>query len=173
VLLRNFTAIDFETANRNRASICSVGLVKVRKGTIADTFHSLIRPTAKLAIFNYYNVRVHGITGEDVMDAPLWAELFSEVQSFIGKDVLVAHNASFDKSCLVQANATIGVRRDYDFVCTCRNARRLLPGLVNYRLPTVTDALAVGLANHHDALADARAAAEIALALAQLGELVS
>ena len=45
----NFAAIDFETANGRRSSVCSVGVVIVRGGQIVDRFYSLIRPVP-----NYY-----------------------------------------------------------------------------------------------------------------------
>jgi DNA polymerase-3 subunit epsilon len=85
--------------------------------------------------------------------------------------VLVAHNAAFDKSCLMQANSLLGIEARHDFICTCQNARRLLPTLPDHKLPTVADALAVRLANHHNALDDALAAAQIAVELSQLGRL--
>ena len=43
--MKDFAAIDFETANGQRCSVCSVGIVIVRNGEIVDRFYSLIRPT--------------------------------------------------------------------------------------------------------------------------------
>ena len=48
--MQDFAAIDFETANNDRSSVCSVGVVIVRDGEIVDSFYSLIQPEP-----NYYN----------------------------------------------------------------------------------------------------------------------
>lgn len=62
-----FVALDFETANSKRTSICSVGMVKVIDNQITESFHTLVNP------FDYFtetNITVHGIHPEDVQDAP-------------------------------------------------------------------------------------------------------
>lgn len=56
----NFAAIDFETANNERTSICSVGVVIVRNGEIADRFYSLVHPEPDYYL--YWNTRIHGLT---------------------------------------------------------------------------------------------------------------
>lgn len=48
--MNNFAAIDFETANRHRSSVCSVGIVIVRNGKICQEIYRLIKPCP-----NYYN----------------------------------------------------------------------------------------------------------------------
>ena len=48
--MQNFAAIDFETANAERTSVCAVGVVVVRDGQVTDTFYSLIQPEP-----NYYS----------------------------------------------------------------------------------------------------------------------
>lgn len=63
----NFAAIDFETANNHRESVCSVGVVIVRNNKVSDTFYELIRPAP-----NYYcdwATDIHGLTYEDTIDA--------------------------------------------------------------------------------------------------------
>lgn len=42
--MKDFAAIDFETANQQRTSVCSVGIVIVRDGEIADSYYSLNKP---------------------------------------------------------------------------------------------------------------------------------
>lgn len=61
--MENFAAIDFETANEQRTSVCSVGVVIVRNGEIADSYYSLIRPEPEY--YTYWNTRVHGLTLAD------------------------------------------------------------------------------------------------------------
>ena len=61
--MENFAAIDFETANEQRTSVCSVGVVIVRDGEFTDSFYSLIRPEPEY--YSYWNTRVHGLTLAD------------------------------------------------------------------------------------------------------------
>ena len=65
--MKDFAAIDFETANQQRTSVCSVGIVIVRDGEIADSFYSLIKPEPEY--YSYWNTRVHGLTQEDTIIA--------------------------------------------------------------------------------------------------------
>ena len=67
-MLKDFTAIDFETANHHPTSACSIGIVVVRDGVIADEFSHLIKPEP----FYFYRkfIGIHGITPAMVEDAP-------------------------------------------------------------------------------------------------------
>ena len=70
MIMENFVAIDFETANKERTSVCSVGVVIVRDGEIVDSFYSLIKPEP-----NYYSqwtTKIHGLTQEDTDNAPVF-----------------------------------------------------------------------------------------------------
>ena len=73
--MRDFAAIDFETANNERSSVCSVGIVIVRDGEIVDSFYSLIQPEPNY--YNYWCSQVHGLCREDTEEAPV----FPKVQS--------------------------------------------------------------------------------------------
>lgn len=162
----DFTAIDFETANQHRASACAVGLVRVRDGKIADEKAWLIQPPPGFAEFSHWNVRVHHITPDMVASAPPWRRVAGWITDFAGDDLLVAHNAPFDASVLRQACSAVGLpvpRRNV--LCTLDLARRAC-SLSSNRLPYVAAEFGVRLGNHHDALADARCAAEIAVAMA-------
>ena len=68
--MENFAAIDFETANEQRTSVCSVGVVIVRNGEIADSYYSLIRPEPEY--YTYWNTRVHGLTLADTSRSPVF-----------------------------------------------------------------------------------------------------
>lgn len=164
----DFTAIDFETANHQRASPCAVGLAKVREDVIVESVTWLMRPPAGFATFHPYNVSVHGISSHDVVGAPSFGDLLPMILEFIGGDVICAHNARFDGAVLDAAAATVGFRLPrLRYVCTLRAARRCLP-LPSYRLPFVAEALGLSLHHHHDAGADAYAAAQILPGLASL-----
>lgn len=159
--MRDFAAIDFETANGYRTSVCSVGIVIVRGGEIVDRFYSLIRPTP-----NYYSpmtTRIHGLTRVDTDGHPLFPDVWDRVRERIEGLPLVAHNKPFDESCLRAVFRHYGMEYpDYEFYCTLRASRRCLR-LPNYQLHTVSAACGYDLDNHHHALADAEACAAIAL----------
>ena len=77
--MRDFAAIDFETANNERTSVCSVGVVIVRNGEIVDTFYSLIQPEPNY--YNYWCSQVHGLSREDTEDAPVFPSSQDEALS--------------------------------------------------------------------------------------------
>ncbi|MDO4771760.1 3'-5' exonuclease [Porphyromonas sp.] len=163
--MNNFAAIDFETANAQRSSVCSVGVVIVNEGKIVDKFYSLIHPEP--GYYAYWNTRVHGLTQESTCNAPNFQEVWRMIAPKIEGLPLVAHNSSFDESCL---KAVFRVYRmdypDYEFHCTCRAARRILGDkLPNHQLHTVSFHFGYDLTQHHHALADAEACAMIALQL--------
>lgn len=99
--MKDFAAIDFETANGERSSVCSVGVVVVRDGEIADTFYSLIQPEPNY--YTYWCSRVHGLTREDTEEAPVFSEVWKQVEPLIEGLPLVAHNKGFDEGCLKAA----------------------------------------------------------------------
>ncbi|MDD4430800.1 MAG: 3'-5' exonuclease [Bacteroidales bacterium] len=160
--MKDFAAIDFETANRNPASVCSVGLVVVRDGLVRDSFYSLIKPVPNY--YSYWNTRVHGLTYSDTSDAPEFPEVWEKVVPIIEELPLVAHNAVFDQGCLKAVFAWYDLAYPrYDFRCTCRAARKVFPFLLNHQLQTVSAHCGFDLVHHHNALADAEACAAIAL----------
>ena len=131
--MKDFAAIDFETANEQRTSVCSVGVVVVRGGEIIDRFYSLIRPEPEY--YSYWNTRVHGLTLEDTADAPVFPYVWEKVAPLIEGLPLVAHNSPFDEGCL---RAVFQVYRmdypEYVFHCTCRASRRVFgPQLPNHQ----------------------------------------
>lgn len=159
----DFTAIDFETANSSPASACSVGLVRVRGGEVVAQAGWLIQPPPGHDEFQEWNVRVHGIQPEDVLTAATWTEQFDRLCDFAGSDVLVAHNAGFDLNVLRRASeATGGVCPPYRSLCSLQVARKTYQ-LDSYRLPKAAAAAGFAEFSHHDALADARACAQIVI----------
>ena len=159
--MRDFAAIDFETANNQRSSVCSVGVVVVRNGEIADTFYSLINPEPNY--YTYWCSQVHGLTREDTEDAPVFPAVWAQIEPLIEGLPLVAHNRPFDESCL---KAVFRVYQmdypDYPFYCTCIASRRVWPQ-GRHNLDVIAARCGYDLTNHHHALADAEACAAIAL----------
>jgi DNA polymerase-3 subunit epsilon len=160
--MRDFAAIDFETANYERSSVCSVGVVIVRDGEIVDKFYSPIQPEPNY--YNYWCSQVHGLSREDTEEAPVFPDVWEQIEPLIEGLPLVAHNKAFDESCL---RAVFQVYQmdypDYEFFDTLWASRRLLPNLDNHQLDTVAAACSFQMENHHHALADAEACANIAL----------
>ena len=161
--MRDFAAIDFETANEQRSSVCSVGVVIVRDGLITDSFYSLIHPEPEY--YQYFCQQIHGLTEEDTDDAPVFPLVSEKIAPKIEGLPLVAHNSRFDESCL---KAVFRVYRmdypDYEFYDTLAASRRHFGcRLPDHQLQTVAAACGFDLTNHHHALADAEACAHIAM----------
>ena len=157
----NFAAIDFETANNERSSVCSVGIVIVRDGKIVDKFYSLIKPEPEY--YNYWCSQVHGLSLDDTMEAPVFPEVWAQIEPMIEGLPLVAHNKAFDESCL---KAVFRVYQmdypDYEFHCTCIASRKVWPE-GPHNLDIIAARCGYDLENHNHALADAEACAAIAL----------
>ena len=95
--MKDFAAIDFETANNESSSVCSVGIIIVRNSSVIETFYSLIRPYP-----NYYNwfTQIHGISFNDTKAAHTFPEVWAEIAPKLKGLPLVAHNSVFDEGCL-------------------------------------------------------------------------
>lgn len=159
--MKDFAAIDFETANSERSSVCSVGVVIVRNNEIVDSFYSLINPEPNY--YNYWCTKVHGLTNRDTDDAPVFPEVWKQIAPLIEGLPLVAHNSPFDESCLKAVFRVYQMDYPYyKFYDTLSTARRTMKGLENHQLHTVAAVCGYQLDNHHHALADAEACAWIA-----------
>ncbi len=156
----NFVAIDFETANYQSDSACAVGLVKVSGGEIVDKAVHLIRPPTREFVFTY----IHGLTWNDVANSDDFGKLWPMVEPFLeGAEFLAAHNASFDKGVLRSCCAAYGIAApSLPFRCTVQISRRKW-NIYPTKLSDVCRKLEIAL-NHHEALSDAMACAQIVLA---------
>ncbi len=118
--MNSFTAIDFETAQGYRWSICQVGLVRVEHGKITDQVNILVQPPN-----NYYWDRfidIHGITPEKTANAPKFDKIWHLIEPFIKDQNVVAHNGlSFDFPVLSKTLEYYGMQMpDYRKLCTYR-----------------------------------------------------
>ena len=160
----NFAAIDFETANQHASSVCSVGVVVVRDGIVTHSFYSLIQPEPNYYI--YWCQRVHGLGHADTDNAPIFPEVWAQIEPLIQGLPLVAHNKRFDENCLRAVFRCYQMTYpDYPFLCTLQASRVALKGLPDPKLDTVAAACGFDLTQHHHALADAHACAALALQL--------
>ncbi len=161
--MTDFAAIDFETANEQPSSVCSVGLVIVREGLVTDTFYSLIHPEPDY--YQWFCMRVHGLCQDDTEDAPVFPEVWRKAAHLIGDLPLVAHNCRFDEGCLKAVHRVYQMDYpDYVFHDTLAASRKYFGrSLPNHQLQTVAAACGYDLTRHHHALADAEACAYIAM----------
>lgn len=121
----DFIAIDFETATSQRSSICEAGICVVRNGKVVETRSWLVRPENNY--YNYWNTRVHGIGPKDTENAPLFPEVWAEIMQYLQEiPLLVAHNASFDMSCIRSALQLHNIEKPtITYYCSLRAARRI------------------------------------------------
>ena len=163
----SFACIDFETANHHRSSACQLAVVIVSEGAVQRSASWLLKPEP--FAFEPICVSKHGITAEQVSQCPTFGEVWPEINEFIADARLVAHNASFDMSVLRQSLTAfrhpIPAR---EYFCTVQIARTLWRYPSN-SLPFLASTFGIEL-NHHDALSDAVACAQILLrAMAEIG----
>ena len=154
-----FTAIDFETATGKRYSACAVGITIVENGQILDEYSSLIQPPDNE--YSYYNTKIHGITSYDTTRAPLFPDIYPEIQKRITGDIIVAHNEPFDRSVLQKTMEYYSL--DYSelnlpnpWECTLKIYRG--KGYQPASLDACCKRQGIKL-SHHEALSDARACA--------------
>jgi len=160
----NFTAIDFETANGKRASVCQIGVTKVENGEIVDSYCSMVTPPAGFRDFALRNIEVHGIRPADIIGAPGWGETLSRLIDFAAGTPLVGHNVSFEKSVVKAACEAVGVTQpQFTWGCSLKMARKHLPGHASYSLGKISQELQLAAFSHHDAGEDATASAVLAL----------
>jgi DNA polymerase-3 subunit epsilon len=166
--MKDFAAIDFETANGHTSSVCSVGIVVVRDGVFAESIYRLIRPRPNF--YSRFNTAVHGLSCPDTDDESDFPIVWDKIEPVIEGLPLVAHNSPFDEGCLRAAHRIYGIEYPgYEFHCTCRASRRVFgKSLPNHKLGTVAARVGFDLVNHHHALADAEACAHIALKILHL-----
>jgi len=162
----DFVTIDFETAINSQESACSVGLVKFENGEITDTYYSLIRPP-KLYIRQDFT-EIHGLTVDDVKDAPRFNELWeSGIKTFIGDFPLAAHFAQFDMGVLraVLQWYELDVPA-FPYFCTCNLSKRVWPELKSHALTSLAGYFGIKY-NAHNALDDAMTCGKLVLNASQ------
>lgn len=155
----DFVAIDFETAIGHH--ICSVGIVSVENGIVTEEYHALIKPPNNY--YSPYTIAVHGITPDKTFRSPTFKELYPEIKKRLKSKIIVAHNETFDRNVLTKSMKDIGL--DYSelnlsskWECTMRIYKR--KGYKPANLAACCTIHDIPL-NHHDALSDAKACAEL------------
>ncbi len=151
---------DLETTGFDSSinHIIEIGAVKVVNGQITDRFSTFVNPGVQIP---GRITELTSITDEDVKDARDIAAILPEFLEFCKGCVLVAHNASFDVGFIVAKGKLLGIPIDYTVLDTVGLARYLLPNLSKFKLNLVAKELGISLENHHRAVDDAGATAEI------------
>jgi DNA polymerase-3 subunit epsilon len=159
--LREFTALDVETANPNLASICQIGLVSFRDGRIVERWESLVNPED---YFDPLYVWRSGIDETTVRTAPT----FRAIHVALGRRIngrLIASHMPFDRLALVRDCERYGMPQfEYTWLDTARVVRRAWPQFAarGYNLVNIATECEIEF-DHHNALEDARAAGEVLL----------
>jgi DNA polymerase III subunit epsilon len=156
----HFVAIDVETANNNRGSICQIAIVEFRSGDIVNEWSTLVDPDEA---FFPANIDIHGIRPEHVAGHPTIRELTGEIHDRLNGRLVVSHTL-FDQQSL--SIACPEVAHGLKWLDTCDAARRAWPSLPSHRLPDLAGRLGIEF-KHHDALEDARTAGKVLIAALQ------
>lgn len=159
--MQSYTVFDVETPNYTNDRISAIGITTVTDNAITDSYYTLVNPETH---FDYFNIRLTGITPESVEDKPTFPELWEKIEPLMTSGILVAHNASFDMSVLAKCLNfyAISCPQEIEYACTCQIGRRCLPCMENYKLDTLCDALSIPL-DHHNAGSDSTACAKLLL----------
>lgn len=157
--MKDFIAIDFETANPQRVSACAFGFARVQGSQIVDSAVFLIKPVGGHAPFQS---KIHGIKEEHTFDKPEFGDLFPQFKSILSEPI-VAHS-QFDLQVLKALSAHFGLGlRNFNYTDSSEVARAKVPGVKNYKLKTLVKHFKLPEFKHHDAKEDAIACASIFL----------
>jgi DNA polymerase-3 subunit epsilon len=150
---KSFTAIDFETAQGKRWSICQVGLVRVEDGRVVNKLNLLVCPPGNMYLPG--NTRIHGISERHTCNSPRFAGVWPLLRPYIENETVVAHNGAFDFSCLKHTLEYYKIQQPmYRQQCTYKiYGKGLAACCSDHRIQL----------NHHDALSDAMACAQLYL----------
>ena len=164
---RQYVAVDVETADLQNSYICSIALVFIKNGEIADTYYSLINADCE---FSDRNIKIHGITKYMVRNAPTFKEFWNNYGKVFSDYIFIAHNANFDLNVINKELLRNNINTPFDiitYVDTLQLSKQYL-ALDSYRLPNVCNELDIKFENHHNALDDCLAAANILIELSKI-----
>ena len=161
-LSQTFVVFDIETTGFSNINdkITEIGAVKIENFKIVDRFSELINPEKDIS---YKIQELTGITNDLVKDKPTIEEILPKFMEFIGDSVVVAHNAEFDTGFISQKCREQGLEYKNKSIDTLMLSRILLPHLKRFRLNLIAKELGIPLLNHHRAVDDAEATANIFL----------
>lgn len=159
---QDYVVVDVETTGGRgeHHRVTEIGAVRVRNGEVLEEFSTLLNPQRSIPP----NIsRLTGITPDMVMDAPYFVDIADRLERFFDGAIFVAHNVEFDYGFIAREFRRIGRSFRMPKLCTCASMRRMYPGRKSYSLKNLCRDFGIPLANHHRALCDAQAAAELLL----------
>ena len=158
----DFVVFDIETTGFSPVNnkIIEIGAVKIREGEITDRFSVFVNPGVPIP---FEIEKLTSINDSMVMDAPPIEVILPQFLDFCQDAVLVAHNANFDMSFIMENAKRQGISRKFTFVDTLGIARVLLTHQAKHTLDAVAKTLSISLENHHRAVDDAECTAHIFL----------
>jgi DNA polymerase-3 subunit epsilon len=157
-----YAVVDIETTGgrKNGNSITEIAVVKVQNSQVISEWSSLVNPRTRIPP---YITHLTGITNQMVAQAPLFEQIADELAGQLSDAIFVAHNVSFDYGFIKSAYNNMGRTFRKAKFCTVINSRKTFPGLPSYSLGNLTQHFDIDLDNHHRALSDARATADLLL----------
>jgi DNA polymerase III epsilon subunit-like protein len=163
-----FVALDVETANNDRGSICQIGIACVCPDNSIVTWKTYIDPQVQMWRFT----DLHGISAQTVAGAPVFAEVMAVLRGAL-TGLAVYQHSSFDCSAITAACQHAGLAPPHwDWQDSVQIARHAWPELRNnggHGLANLKAVLSLNF-DHHDAGEDARAAAQVVLMAEQVGQ---
>jgi DNA polymerase-3 subunit epsilon len=155
-----YVVIDVETTGGCSAGhrITEIGAVKVIDGRVVDRWSSLINPQRSIPAFI---TRLTGISDAMVRTAPFFCDVIDSLESFMHGGIFVAHNVNFDYGFFKLEYARLEREFSLPKLCTVKEMRKYFPGSASYSLGKLSKEYGLPLDNHHRALCDAKAAAEL------------
>jgi DNA polymerase III subunit epsilon len=157
---QDYVVVDIETTGSwsNGDRITEIGAVNVRNHEVVAEWHSLINPQRAIPA----NItRLTGIDSDMVRGAPVFADIADSFMQFMGDGIFVAHSVNFDYGFIAYEYERLERRFRYPKLCTCAGMRRRYPGHRSYGLGNLCETYGIELKEHHRALCDARAAAQL------------
>lgn len=163
---QTYVVVDLETTGMvssfNR--ITEIGAVKIKGNQIIETFRTLLNPGRSIPL----NIQqLTGITPEMVKNAPRFEEVAEKFLEFTKGAIFVAHNVNFDYSFLQLEFQRLEQRFVRPYICTKAGMKKYYPGNASYGLKNLSQQYNIALENHHRALSDAEAAAQLLLLINQ------
>ena len=157
-----YVVVDVETTGGrgDQHRVTEIGAVKVRNGAVVDRFQTLLNPQRTIPAGI---TRLTGISEAMVADAPIFADVADDLEAFMQDTIFVAHNVDFDYGFIAREFKRLGRPIRYPKLCTCASMRKLYPGHRSYSLAALCENYGIELRQHHRALCDAEAAAELLL----------
>ena len=166
-LKSDFVVFDIETTGFSPVSnkIIEIGAVKVSGGEIVDRFSTFVNPQVPIP---FEITQLTSIKDEMVMDAPVIEEILPRFLEFSEGCVMVAHNANFDMSFIMENCRRQGFSDVFTFVDTMQISRAILTDQAKHTLDAVCKTLGISLENHHRAVDDAEATAHVFVKFIQM-----